>query len=399
MSYRLRLPLLTILTLIFSAAILSVEAIQFFNTDTYVLMEEETLDEETWVLATSADLQGSVNDDLFLISSNTVLNATFKDDVWAVGNVITVAGTFEESPRILGGQLVRIQGTLQNGLMAFAKTVQLSTNAILSGKSYLGGENILYEGSAFGKIYMAGTKVTLKGTIEGDLRIIADDIALMPGTSISGDVFYTSPTELVPGKGVTIGGKLIPVTLGDQWISPLAILNEGWRKLNIIFYVNALFLGIIYIVLSSRKVGHAVRCCRVRPFRAFLIGFTALFILPGLAQLLIMSQFGIPAALGIAGLYFIGLYIGKILIALLIGGMILRLKGHQTLPWVLLSYGLGLSILYLIFVIPGLGLIAWFTVCSYGLGGWVLSHLEEQILQQTNIKENLNEKTETNSNK
>lgn len=355
-------------------------SLSFAEADSFILGPDEKLEEERWIQAEEIQLEGLVNQDVYLLGSNLVLNADFRDNVWAMGQSLSFEGEASDEIRAAAVQSIRLGGRIDKGITAYAKTIQVRPEAVCRGSARFLAENIIIEGE-MEHAWLAASKVTVKGQVTGNLRIIAEDIVILPGSSIGGDLRYTTGKELVLGKGVHLGGELLAVPMEDFLSGPSAWLGSRWGWIHLILFGNALLLGVVYVFFFSRQVGAAVRVCRVFPFRALFTGSILFLVLPGLSQLLFMSRFGIPAALVLIGLYGLGLYLGKLIVALLVGGLILRLKGRQSISRVLLSLLLGLAFLYFMMSLPVLGFMIWITLGTFGLGGIVISHMGTRLIR------------------
>lgn len=370
---------LSIILLVFAVPVVPVKAVDFLTPDSFIHSPDQIQSNELWVAAGEIRVEGRVLDDCFLFGSNLVLSARFEDDLWAAGTTVHFSGKATDRARLAAAQLLQISGILSEGLFAAARTLQIRTNAVLGADSFLSGENVIFEGRSVGKLHAAASKISIKGVIENDVSLAAEDIVLMPGTQIHGNLTYTSGKELVPGKAVTIEGDLIRIPIEKSIFASAMGISKFLGRLHWVFFANAGLIGCLYILLSSRRVGLSVRACRSYPLRCLFTGLILFLVLPGLVQLLLLSRFGIPTAVFLGALYGLGLYIGKIVVALLVGGMILRLQGRQRIPRVLLSFIVGLALLYFVMAIPMIGIIVWSVVGSFGLGGWALAHVESQM--------------------
>lgn len=354
------------------------QASELHRSDTFSLAPEEVLENENWIQASTIRLMGRVTDDCFLYGSNLALQAEFDDDLWAAGQQVNFDGSAKDRVRIAALHLLNISGHLRDGLSAFARTIHIQPGAQIDQASHLAGEHVLIEGRFTSSLWVAATKVTVKGGIEGDLRVIAEDLVILPGSRIGGDIYYTMPSELAVGKGVEFTGQKHRVNLDDYFSGSADWLSTLWPSLHLIFFLNALLVGLLFTLSSPRVIGQSVRSCRTAPFRTLFLGLLLFFLLPGIIQLLIFIQFGIPTALFLLTVYLLGLYLGKLIVALSIGGILLRLKGRQPLPRVLLSLAAGTAFLYFVMALPFFGFVVWLSVGSYGLGGMIHAQLESQ---------------------
>ena len=312
--------------------------------DSFMLEPSDVLEDENWIAANDISLMGQVTDDCFLYGSNLTLRAQFDDDVWAVGINIHFDGEAKDRLRAAAAQVLKIQGTLLDGLSAYAKTIHIQPEATIHDATHLAGENIILEGVLSNTVWITATKVTIKGEIHGDIKVIAEDVVIMPGSVIAGDIYYTMNKELVLGKGVTFTGTMNQVAMEDYFLGSASWFSKHWASLQFIFFLNALLIGMLFLLAAPRLIGHSVRSCRTCPLRCFLLGMLAFFLLPGLVQVLLFTKLGIPTAFFLMTTYLLGLYLGKLVVAVAVGGILLRRRGRLPFFRILLTFVVGCSL-------------------------------------------------------
>ena len=55
------------------------------------------------------------------------------------------------------------------------------------------GENVIIEGAVSGNVRIIAQRATIGGKIDGDLSVAAQDIVILPGTLLNGNLTYTAP--------------------------------------------------------------------------------------------------------------------------------------------------------------------------------------------------------------
>ena len=218
------------------------------------------------------------------------------------------------------------------------------------------------------------TAATLSGTRRRQRRIAADDIVVMPGTKIGGDLVYTSPKDLFldPGK-VELDGQLVRKELETIQVKAPPPTLYDIIVLQAYFYLCALVAGIPFIAIFPRFTGRAVRWVRQSAWKCALVGFIAFCLIPMTSLFVFFTIIGIPLGLLLLLVYAIMIYLSKIIVALGIGGIVLRRHGPQPFSRVFAALSLGLIAIYLVTALPLIGSIAAFVVLLTGLGGMVFA--------------------------
>src|SRR6056297_3072788 len=129
---------------------LHAQAIDFIQTNQFLVAKTNSLTRETWVSAQRIDLRGAVSNDLFATAPDTVLNGTFMGDAWVIGDSITASGDFRSSTRILS-RTAQVQGTHYGSVIAAGTTVKIDRTAVLHSDLLCLGENVIVEGSVHGE--------------------------------------------------------------------------------------------------------------------------------------------------------------------------------------------------------------------------------------------------------
>jgi cytoskeletal protein CcmA (bactofilin family) len=352
-------------------------AIQFVKSADFVLPAGETRPEELWILAETSTVAGTMSEDCFAVAGTVLLPGTFAQDVWGAGETVSFDGRGKDDVRF-AGKTVAVGGEVGGNLVAVGESVRLGTNSIVRGHALVAGETVVAEGRVDGGIRIAATSVTLSGDYRGYVRLVADDIVVMPGTQIRGDLTYTSPKELFLDQKVVLGGQLIRKEVpAQEWQTPA----PTWRQRAIIqsfLLLCALVVGIPFVAIFPRVTGNAVRLLRTSFWRCALAGFAAFCLMPMLSVFALFTVIGLPLSLLLMTLYFMLIYLSKIVVALALGSALLRRRGHQPFGRVLATLVPGLFLLYVLASLPAVGGAVWTLIVFLGLGAFVLAVFSAQ---------------------
>lgn len=354
-------------------------AIQFRTADAYVLQSDQTVTEELWLVTGTADIRGTAEDDVFAVgnafdaASSTTLSGAFGNDVWAVANTVTVTGRVKEHGRLLANT-VELGGRIGASLAAAGSSIRLAKASEVAGDAILFCENALLEGEVGGNLRLFAYSVTLSGKFAGNVRVVAEDIVVMPGTEIKGNLTYTSSKELFLDQNVALGGQLVR----KEVTKPAEAPSYGPRLNEVVvtqafLYLCALVVALPFVAIFAPFAGRAVRLIRQSSWKCALVGLAAFCLMPMLGVFALFTIIGIPLSVILLATYGLMIYLSKIVVALVVGGVLLRRRGPQPFSRVFTALSLGLILLYALAALPTVGLIVWFLTVLLGFGGMVLA--------------------------
>ncbi len=345
-------------------------AFQTIKTDQYALPADQSIHEQLWLMANSAAFAGSIGDDLFVLANTISLAGSAANDAWLLGNTVEVSGSIADHARLAGGTLI-LKGSVSNSFTAVGAAVQLSTNSEVRGNVNAAANTCSFEGRIGGDLRVLGEKVTLSGSVGGRTRITANDIVVIPGATLGGDLEYTSPTELVLDPRVKIAGRVLRNT--NAAAQP-AISQSQILLLQLYMMLAALLAGVVFMSLFPRYSIRASAAIRLAPMRCSFAGVLTLGLVPMFAMAATITLVGIPLAVLLAASYAVFIYLAKLVTALAIGAAVVR----RTDSWGgrVLALLIGLAVLYGLWLLPVAGSIVWFLTLFVGLGALVTSFSE-----------------------
>jgi cytoskeletal protein CcmA (bactofilin family) len=351
------------------------QAINMLATNTYSVATDQTVPEEQWVLATQASTEGLFSNDLFIATADQLqLGGTYQGNVWGASPLdVTMEGHGKKNVRLIA-KTIRLNGSIDGNLMALAETIIIGTNALIKGDVRLLGSSIVQEGRIGGNaVISSGRLVTLDGTIAGNLEITAPDILFAPGARIAGNLTYTAGKELVPAEGVVAG------QLNRRQVQPEPVFSKARLHSHAMWYLAAILAGIPFIALFPMTTAMASQLARQSTWKCMLIGFIASGALPFLGIMCLSSIIGLPLGTLVLAAWGTLLYLGRIIMALLVGTLVLHATGTSA-SRVLLAMAIGLAIIYTATFIPAIGLPVQMTVVWIGMGSLILALLEKRRL-------------------
>lgn len=358
------------LSLLIAVRAPTVHAIQWVRAKDYMLPSDEKAPGELWVLANQqAILDGHAADDLFLLAQTADLNGVFDGDVWAIASQIKFSGTARDQVR-LGGQTVWVGGQIHRTLLVAASTVTVERDAQVDGDVILIANEAIFKGCA-SNLYIIATKATISGTVRGKVRLASDDIVILSGTEVFGDIVYTSSQDLALDSRVIVHGVLRRTRVFPGGFEPR---KADWRStLNLHFYryAAALFVGLAIASLFPGLTGAAVRALRSRAGWCGLAGFIAMAAIPMIIVALFLLLIGVPLGMVLLASYLLLFYLAKIPVALLLGSVVLRARGPTPFRTVFSVLSIGLFVLYALGAVPYIGVAMVGIATIFGFGALI----------------------------
>ena len=353
--------------------------IEIIQTNQYTLATSATLPAELWLSAGRITLAGQAQDDLFLLGASdtmksdgtngvVTLEGECCNDVWALGNIVELSGQVRDHARFLA-RTVTISGSIARGALLMGSAVHLTKTSQLDGDAWLMGENLVAEGTVQGRLTMIGQNVTMAGTFATNVHIMAQDIVVLPGTRIAGNLVYRSATELILDKDVRLAGQLIrepmPASPSGGLFSPLqSVVVQLW------LFAAALVVGAIFFWLFPQVGQQAVAHLAASFWKCLLVGFFVLALSPMVCLLAAISLVGLPFSLLVMTALGILMYLSKLVVAVYIGRLGLLGRRNTRFVW---AFFLGLLFLYIGASAGVVGIIVWFLIVCAGTGSLVLT--------------------------
>lgn len=355
--------------------VLSSPAAQFVGTNSYMVAVDEVVADEQWVAANIALAEGLFENDLFISATQKLtLDGVNEGNVWGgSGGDVLLTGVCQRNVR-LAGSSVRIDGSIEGNLMAIAETIVVTTNAMIGGNVRLIGTSIILEGSIDGAVSVLATRVaTLGGTIRGDASVTAPDILFSRATQLLGGLAYTANKELFPDEGVVVGPLARVVPPASPLFSAEKLASRS------MWFLAAVFAGIPFIAFFPMSTAMAAQQVKQAPLKCLWVGFLASGFFPLLGILCASALIGRPLGALILAAWGIMLYLGRIIMGLVLGTLLLR-RPNTSFSRILLTLILGLAFIYFTALIPLIGFPIQMTVIWMGMGSLVLAMIQKRHL-------------------
>lgn len=319
------------------------------------------IDDDIYICGDNVAIKGTVLGDVMVIAGRVDITGNVTGDVMAFGNKVIINGRVGDDVRVFAGSLI-VNGYIGDDLMVGAGDIIVSDSADIKGDVAFGCGQMELMGDVDGNIKGGADKVILSGNVGGDADLDSEDLNVLPGAHISGNLTYSAPNEVtippdVVEKDVTFNEKAVREENG---IGTFSIL------LWFINYFSLLVIGLLFITLFPNRSEAIINVISERPLIKIIAGvvlFSAMFI--G-SILLFCTVIGIPLGLLLLFMTSALMYGARVFFGLWLGKAIFSRLGKESRPW--MEMVLGLFVLLILTSLPWIGFLIYLLVSFIAIG-------------------------------
>ncbi len=334
----------------------------------YTLPAGETHDGTLVATGGNVNIDGVVAGDLIVFSKRLTVRGEVRGNVIAVARNIELPGTVTGSVH-LGGVRMNVSGEVHDNLYAAGEYFTLGGSASVGRDAALLGQNGVFEGSVARDLLVAADTVELRGSVGRNLGAWVEQLALLDGARVEGDIDATLPpeTEIEIASGARVGGETRTRVRELHHERGFSRFLETRLYVWLVLQIAAGFVvGMLLHVFVPAVFGGRLETTGAF-FRSMGVGFLAVVAAPIALVLIGLTVVGIPLALLGLELYLTLLCLSGIVVAALIGSALVHPRGDG---WT--SFGLtlltGLVILIVASHLPFLGGLVWVIAVLTGMG-------------------------------
>ena len=334
--------------------------------DDDIITITKPVEDDLYLAAESIHVLSEISGDLVTASRRVDLQKSVSGDLISAAEHVIVQGSVGDDAR-LAGRVVTITGNIGDDAIVAGESVNLVFGSRVGGRLWVAGSNINVAGQIGGEIRAMAQFISISGQTQGDVFITAEEIEILPGTHIAGNLRYQSPNIASISPGAQIDGT----TQHDVIDTPKLDGSAG---------ISA-FLGFLVILLFSVSVIYWLFPAFIKPackivqhniFKCIGSGLIFFLVTPLLALLLMFVVLGIPLGLTLLALYFASLFIGFSIGLIVVSNAVLQLLGQPaegSAIWRMIALLSSVILLAALQFLPVVGGVAVFTLLLAGLGG------------------------------
>lgn len=352
-----------------TAGSVSAESHQF---QAVTLAKDTVINKDYFTTGDTVTILGTVNGDAYIAGGTVIVDGIINGDLLVAGGTVTIRGTVRDDVRAAGGQ-INLAGDVGRNVTTLGGTVTISESASVSG-SLADGSGSISIFSPIGKeANIAAGQVTLDSLIHGDVQAGIGNLTLTPNAKILGNLTYWSEEKALLDSPSQITGVTTynsTPRLPDESKKAKPSYSSFNPTFSFLSFLAASIVGALIVLGIPTFAMRTTEIVKEKPFQSFGVGLLSVVLAPFVFLLLLITVIGIPLDLILLTTFVICMYMSKIIVGIAIGEKVLHLLNKKAaLGWSMVG---GLSIYYIITMIPVIGFFFWMIAGFTGLGALLI---------------------------
>lgn len=325
------------------------------------------------------DITDGGKGDLFVAAPTVTLkDKKLEGSAFIAGWKVFVKAPIGRDLHVIGGN-VTVRDTAIDGDMTIAgRSVLIGKGVTANGAAVLTGEEVEVNGTLAHGGHLLAKRVRIGGVIDGNLVVDAQELEVVPGALVNGNIIYKGDGKLRLDAGAKVTGHL---SREASSFAGLQKKEKKWRAIgklgsSLVLLSWLVFAGLLGIMFSPAKMRAGALHVGRMPLKSGLFGLGLMVFVPAVAVVLMFSVVGMPFAISLFASYPLMMLIGFAIGVLSLSGFLCKLLGKR-LPkerYRLAGlYLLAVVVLLLAGLVPVVGWLLWVLVMLPGVGavGWL----------------------------
>ncbi len=337
--------------------------------------------------APSVSIEGTLDGDLYVTAPTVRISGVVTGDVFAAGSLVDVTGEIKKSFRAAAAN-VTVDGTVEDNVLVTGGSLVLGSKSHIRGSVSAYTGQLTHHGVIDGSLTFTGGTAILGGKVLEDAALTADALEIEPGARIEGDVDYSTRKPMDDQLRAIAGGDVSfsesPVEEKDEpksaehKLRPTTFGVGKW----IAFFTASFLFGCALLAIFGEHEPKVTTAIGTDALRCAGIGFVSILVTIAvtLSAILLIT---IPFVFIYLVAYVVAGYLAKIPVAIWVGRFLLAKANRPSGPYMALF--VGLIAIYLVFMLPYLGLLAQFLAALLGLGAMTMTYLAHRQARQATV--------------
>ncbi|MGE0704473.1 MAG: hypothetical protein AB7P22_11125 [Vicinamibacterales bacterium] len=277
-------------------------------------------------------IQTAVEGDVAAAGEDITIDGPVGGYVMGAGRHITLEAPVENDVWLAGEQ-VDVESEIGSNAMIAGRIVTLRPGTVVSDNARLAGEHVRSEAHVSRDLRVGANTAEIGGEIEGQVYAAANQVRLLPGAIVHGDLVVSSPS---PPQMLSRAQVMGDVRYRDT--SPMA----DWRMPLFMWtwtFLALMFVGGAALIVAPTWSSRVADTLRRRFGSSILLGIAIVVAVPVLFVLLLVTVVGIPLAVVLLALYVAVLVLAGALVSYRVGQWLLRTSGSSSRRWGALTLG------------------------------------------------------------
>ena len=313
--------------------------------ETVAISSDQVVEGDFYGLGGTVALSGKVSEDLLLLGGTVTMNGEVGADIAVLGGTVDIHGLVNDDVRVVGGS-VTIAGEITGNLVVVASDLKVLSTAKIGGDILFFGAKGDISGAVAGDILGTSEYLRVDAPVGGGLDVKTRSLVLGERAAVTENVSYTSMVELTRSQNSIVKGDVVR--------SEAVVVAPNEFKNALVPFLITLFAALVFQLLFKRFTMRVVESAQTHQFRAVLIGFGVIFLIPIAAMILLISTLGSLLGVLLLALYFVFLTLMLFLMGCVAGAYVMPLF-RQPAEVSMLSIVVGVALVHLLMYIPVIG--------------------------------------------
>jgi cytoskeletal protein CcmA (bactofilin family) len=330
------------------------------KSESVVVAQDETIKGDIFLFGERIRIDGTVDGDVFAFGHDVNVNGHVKGDVFGFAQQLRVNGQVDGNVRAFTNTLT-ISGTIAKNVLTFDEVVNLESSGKIGGSLTIFVENLHLDGTLGKDLLIFAKHLALTGKVNGAIKMKGDTLTINSAAQVAGPIYFQGNKE----PEVSPQAKLaFPVDYHKMEHKP-RYLEGHYYVWQVIWLAAFILFGLVLFQLMPRFAPDAVASAE-RYGASFGLGVLVFFGVPIAAVIACVTVVGLFVGLSAFCIWYAALYFAQVVVGAVVGQW---LMGRTRETWPLIGrMAVGLIIVRLATVIPGVGGWIKFGVILWGLG-------------------------------
>jgi len=241
-------------------------------------------------------ITGVVNGDIFCAGQTITINAIVNGDVICAGQDINLNGIVNGNVRLAGQTIDLGAAVIRSATLAGQDIVVASGGSVGRDISLL-GQSSTVNGRVGRDVTATSGTLTLNSTIGRNVSARVNNLTLDSGANVTGNVVYTSPRSLQKNSGAKVVGLVTYHHHAAVHYTPISISAGSFILVESYWLIALIVLSVVLVALVPRVFRRWNPVWGANFWWLLLTGFVAMFAVPAVILLLLISLIGVPLAI------------------------------------------------------------------------------------------------------